>query len=81
MKQNEEGYPCCALSPRFLPHQAGRETISVGVSGWRDELGEQEAILSCKSVQVHKGKVAVALIENEVKERLVEDTESAELKK
>lgn len=40
------------------------------MSGWRDELGEQEATLSCKSVQVHRGKVAVALIENEVKRGL-----------
>lgn len=44
------------------------------MSGWRDELGQQEAILSCKSVQVYKGK-EVALVENKVKERLVKEIE------
>ena len=73
------GYPGYALSSGLQPHQAGEEAISVGMSGQRDELGEQEVILSCKSVQVYKGKEAT-LIENKVKERLVKEIEAFELK-
>lgn len=68
------GYPSYTLSSGLPPHQAGEEGTSIGMSGWRDELGQQEAILSCKSVQVYKGK-EVALVENKVKERLVKEIE------
>lgn len=61
------GYSSYALSSGLPPHQAGEEGISVGMSGWRDELGEQEAILSCKSVEVYKAK-EVALIEKSKRE-------------
>lgn len=71
------GYSSYALSSGLPPHQTGEEGISVGMSGQRDELGQPEAILSCRSVQLYK---KLALIENKSKERLVKETEALELK-
>lgn len=48
------GYSSYFLLSGLPPHQAGEEGISVGTSGQRDELGQPETILSCRSVQLYK---------------------------